>query len=175
MSLTWLVAEHTVVIVMGVSGSGKSTVGALLAERLSVPMAEADEFHPAANIAKMTAGTPLTDEDRWPWLEAIAAWITERGRDAGAVVTCSALKHTYRDLLSRADANVWFLHLDGDRALLAERMGTRSGHFMPPALLDSQLADLEPLKADEPGIRVDVANTPAEIVATTIDALRRPA
>jgi gluconokinase len=158
-----------VVVVMGVSGSGKTTVGRLLATRLAVPYAEADDFHPAENVARMSAGTPLSDEDRWPWLRAIAAWISTR---SGGVVSCSALKRRYRDVLRAASDGVWFLHLTGDRTLLAERMSGRGGHFMPLALLDSQLADLEPLAADESGLAVDIATTPEEIVDTALRALR---
>ena len=158
-----------VVVVMGVSGSGKTTVGRLLATRLAVPYAEADDFHPAENVAKMAAGTPLSDDDRWPWLHAIAEWIS---RQSGGVVSCSALKRRYRDVLRAASDGVWFLHLTGDRTLLAERMSGRSGHFMPLALLDSQLADLEPLAADESGLAVDLATTPEEMVETALRALR---
>lgn len=162
---------QSVIVVMGVSGSGKTTVGRGLARRLGVPYAEADEFHPQANIDKMTAGQPLTDDDRWPWLRSIAAWIAEQAALAGGVVTCSALKRTYRDLLRSAAESVWFLHLDGDRALIAERMATRTGHFMPPALLDSQLADLEPLHPDEPGLRLDVTNPPETLIELACHAL----
>lgn len=158
-----------VVVVMGVSGSGKTTVGRALAARLGVPYAEADDFHPAANIDKMSAGVALTDEDRRPWLRAIAAWIGEQA--AGGVVTCSALRRSYRDLLRSAAARVWFLHLDGERALIAARIAARTGHFMPPALLDSQFADLEPLDPDEPGLAVDVAEPPEEIVETAVRAM----
>jgi gluconokinase len=157
-----------IIVVMGVSGSGKSTVGRLLAQRLGVPYAEADEFHPASNIAKMSAGTPLTDEDRWPWLRSIASWISER---EGGVVTCSALKRRYRDLL-RGGGPVWFLHLHGSRSLLESRVNARAGHFMPPALLDSQLADLEPLEDDEPGVVVDIGGTLEEIVDISLRSLR---
>jgi gluconokinase len=164
------IAMAQVVVVMGVSGSGKTTVGHELAERLGVPYAEADEFHPRANIDKMSAGTPLTDEDRWPWLRAIAAWIAEQAGRDGGVVTCSALKRRYRDLLRSAADSVWFLHLDGDRELIADRITSRHGHFMPPALLDSQFADLEPLDPDEPGLTVDVATPPEEIVELALRA-----
>jgi len=160
-----------VVVVMGVSGSGKTTVGRRLAGRLGVPYAEADEFHPPANIEKMSAGRPLTDEDRWPWLGAVADWVTERAAQRGGVVGCSALKRSYRDLLRSAADRVWFLHLDGSRALIADRITGRSGHFMPPALLDSQFADLEPLDPDEPGLILDVAAAPEEIVETAVRAL----
>ncbi len=160
----------TVIVVMGVSGSGKTTVGTALAERLGVDYAEADTFHPQANIEKMSSGHPLNDEDRQPWLEAIAEWIREH-QDSGGVVTSSALKYRYRDIL-RGGGKVWFLHLHGDRALLADRMATRSGHFMPVSLLDSQLADLEALQPDEFGFVADIAKTPEEIVNTSLAAFK---
>ncbi|MFI9455959.1 gluconokinase [Amycolatopsis sp. NPDC052450] len=158
----------TVIVVMGVSGSGKTTVGTALAERLGVDYAEADTFHPKANIDKMSSGHPLNDEDRQPWLEAIAAWISDH-QSSGGVVTSSALKFRYRDIL-RGGGDVWFLHLHGDRDLLAGRMKTRSGHFMPVSLLDSQLADLEPLRPEERGLVADIANKPEEIVETALSA-----
>ncbi|MFD9893394.1 gluconokinase [Amycolatopsis sp. NPDC059027] len=163
----------TVIAVMGVSGSGKTTVGTALAEELGVDYAEADSFHPQANIDKMTSGVPLTDEDRAPWLAAIAAWIRDHQK-TGGVVTSSALKRRYRDVL-RTGGEVWFLHLDGDRATLAERMKTRSGHFMPVSLLDSQLADLEPLEPDEPGRVFDIHESPAEIVEAGLAAFKERA
>jgi gluconokinase len=159
----------TVVVVMGVSGSGKTTLGTALAARLGVEYAEADAFHPKANIAKMSAGIPLTDEDRAPWLQAIAEWIGEH-EAAGGVVTSSALKRRYRDVL-RDGGECWFLHLDGDHDLLAARMNTRKGHFMPASLLDSQLADLEPLEADEPGMVVDASRAPDDLISTALAAL----
>ncbi|CAM3624350.1 gluconokinase [Isoptericola cucumis] len=161
------VTEH--LVVMGVSGSGKTTIAGLLAERLGHDLAEADEFHPPANIEKMSAGTPLTDADRAPWLAAIREWLDHES-DAGraAVVTCSALKRSYRDELRRARGRVRFVHLDGDPDLLAERITHRSGHFMPPTLLPSQLATLEPLDADEDGTTVDIADSPDEIVASVV-------
>jgi gluconokinase len=158
----------TVIVVMGVSGSGKTTIGTALANALDVEYAEADTFHPKANIDKMTAGTPLTDADRAPWLEAIAGWIREH-EATGGVVTSSALKRRYRDVL-RTGGAVWFAHLDGPRALLAERMQTRSGHFMPVSLLDSQLATLEPLQPDEPGAIFDITGTPEAITEAALTA-----
>ncbi len=159
-----------VIVVMGVSGSGKTTVGSALAEALRVEYAEADTFHPLANIEKMSSGVPLTDEDRAPWLAAIADWIREH-QDSGGVVTSSALKRRYRDVL-RGGGDVWFAHLDGDRETLAERMKTRSGHFMPVSLLDSQLADLEPLQPDEPGEVFDIRRTPADLTQAALTAFR---
>ncbi len=148
-------------IVMGVAGAGKTTIAGLLSARLGCELADADEFHPPSNVAKMSAGIPLTDEDRWPWLDAIAAWIRARD-EAGrtAVVTCSALKRAYRRVLQAASPHGLFVHLTGAPALIAERIGARRGHFMPPAMLASQLAILEPLGTDEPGITVDVAAAP---------------
>jgi len=142
------------IVLMGVAGSGKTTVAGLLADRLGCVRAEADDFHPAANVAKMASGIPLDDDDRRPWLAAIGVWIGQQER-AGrtAVVTCSALKRAYRDV-----------HLTGTPELLAARMAGRKGHFMPPALLDSQLATLEPLAPDELGIALDVRQPP-EVVA----------
>ncbi|GAA3860234.1 gluconokinase [Streptomyces lacrimifluminis] len=159
-----------VVVVMGVSGTGKTTIGPLLAARLGVPYAEADNFHPPANIQKMSAGTPLTDDDRRPWLDAIGAWAHGRA-GLGGVVSCSALKRSYRDRLRAAAPDVVFVHLAGDRALIEERMAHRQGHFMPTALLDSQFATLQPLGADEAGVAVSVSGTPEEITARAVAAL----
>ncbi|GAA4664752.1 gluconokinase [Streptomyces chumphonensis] len=160
------------VVVMGVSGSGKTTVGTRLAERLAVPYAEADDFHPPGNVAKMAAGTPLTDEDRAPWLDAIAEWLAGRG-GAGGVVTCSALKRRYRDRLRSAAPGVFFLHLDGSPELVARRLGERRGHFMPPSLLRSQFDALEPLHEDEPGAAVGIDGSPEETVERALAALAR--
>ncbi|MGL6236919.1 MAG: gluconokinase [Segniliparus sp.] len=148
----------SIVVVMGVSGCGKSTIAGLLAEETGWDLLEGDELHPPANIAKMSAGVPLSDEDRWPWLATIAAWIHERASlGRGAVVSCSALKHAYRDRLREGGpANaVVFAHLDGPRDVLAERLAHRT-HFMPASLLDSQFATLERLGPDEPGLVVDL-------------------
>ncbi|GAA1225303.1 gluconokinase [Prauserella halophila] len=167
----------TCLVVMGVSGAGKSTVAAHLADALGWPMAEADEFHPEANIAKMSAGTPLTDADRVPWLEALRAWIDRRdAAGESVIVTCSALKRTYRDILRRAGAQVRFVHLRGSTDTVGGRLSGRSGHFMPTALLESQFADLEPLDPDEDGVALDVTATPEVITTTALDHLGlRPA
>jgi gluconokinase len=159
-----------VVVVMGVAGTGKTTIGPLLAARLGVPYAEGDDFHPPANIAKMSAGTALTDDDRWPWLDAIGSWA--HGRAAlGGVVSCSALKRSYRDRLRGEAPGVVFVHLAGDRSLIEDRMSHRQGHFMPTALLDSQFATLQPLQEDEAGVVVDVSGGPEEITGRAAKAL----
>lgn len=138
---------------MGVSGSGKSTVGTALARRLAVPYLDADTLHPPANIAKMTAGEPLDDRDRYPWLERVGEWLA--GHRDGAVASCSALKRKYRDQLRVHCPEVEFLHLAGSPELIGGRLAARSGHFMPPALLRSQFEALEPLGPDEAGVTVD--------------------
>jgi gluconokinase len=143
------------IVVMGVSGSGKSTVGAALAQRLRVPFADADDFHPPANIAKMTAGQALDDDDRYPWLEAIGEWLAQHSADGG-VMSCSALKRKYRDQLRRRCPDVEFLHLSGTPEVIGKRQASRPGHFMPASLLASQFATLEPLEPDERGIAIDV-------------------
>ena len=159
-----------VVVVMGVAGTGKTTIGPLLADRLGVPYAEGDDFHPPANISKMSAGTPLEDADRWPWLDAIGDWAHGRS-GLGGVVSCSALKRSYRDRLRASAPGVVFVHLAGDRVLIEDRMTHRQGHFMPTALLDSQFATLQPLGADEAGVVVDVTGSPEEITERAADAL----
>lgn len=157
---------------MGVAGTGKTTIGPLLAARLGVPYAEGDDFHPQANIAKMSAGVPLTDEDRWPWLDAIGDWAHGRA-GLGGVVSSSALKRSYRDRLRAAAPGVVFVHLTGDRALIEDRMAHRHGHFMPTALLDSQFATLQPLEADEAGVAVDVTGSPEQIAERATTALEQ--
>ncbi|MFB9241784.1 gluconokinase [Massilia antarctica] len=153
-------------VVMGVSGCGKSTVGQALAHELGVLFVEGDQFHPAANVAKMSAGIALDDHDRAGWLETLQWRIGEaRAHGAGLVVSCSALKRRYRDLLRQGDPALRFVHLDGPRELIAGRMRARAGHYMPPALLESQLRDLEALQADEAGVVLDVGIAPAEQVA----------
>jgi gluconokinase len=161
------------VVVMGVSGAGKSTVGRLIAARLDCPFRDADSFHPKANIEKMASGQPLADEDRWPWLRAIAAWI-EQHRAAGTtcVVTCSALKRRYRDLVTDSQrTDVRLVYLKGDIDLIEARLKVRTGHFMPPALLRSQFDALEEPLADEHAITVPIEETPEEIAAAAIKAL----
>lgn len=160
-----------VVVVMGVAGTGKTTIGPLLAARLGVPYAEGDDFHPPANVARMAAGIPLGDEDRRPWLDAIGAWAHGRA-GLGGVVSCSALKRAYRDRLRAAAPGIVFVHLAGDRSLIEDRMAHRRGHFMPTALLDSQFATLQPLGQDEAGVVVDVSGSPEEITSRALDALR---
>jgi gluconokinase len=155
------------IVVMGVSGSGKSTVGAALAQRLVVPFADADAFHPDANIAKMAAGEPLDDNDRSPWLEAIGEWLTRHAD--GGVMSCSALKRDYRDQLRAHCPGVEFLHLSGSPELIARRLAGRSGHFMPASLLKSQFDTLEPLGPDERGVTVDVTE-PVEAILGAFSA-----
>ncbi|WP_018549198.1 gluconokinase [Streptomyces sp. LaPpAH-108] len=159
-----------VVVVMGVAGTGKTTIGPLLAARLGVPYAEGDDFHPQANIAKMSAGIPLEDADRWPWLDAIGTWAHGRA-GLGGVVSSSALKRSYRDRLRAEAPGVVFVHLTGSRELIESRMSQRQGHFMPTALLDSQFATLQPLEADEAGVAVDVSGGPDEITERAVQAL----
>ncbi|WP_371495508.1 gluconokinase [Kitasatospora sp. NBC_00374] len=161
------------VVVMGVSGVGKTTVAELLAARLHLPYAEADDFHPAANIAKMSAGTPLDDRDREPWLIALGGWLAERrAAGTGGVVTCSALKRRYRDTLRAHCPDAFFLHLAGSHRLVEDRLAHRSGHFMPVSLLDSQYAALEPLQPDELGAALDVGPGPEDLAAAAVELLR---
>ncbi len=159
-----------VVVVMGVAGTGKTTIGPLLAARLGVPYAEGDDFHPKANIDKMSAGIPLQDTDRWPWLDAIGHWAHGRA-GLGGVVSSSALKRSYRDRLRAVAPGIVFVHLTGDRKLIEDRMSHRQGHFMPTALLDSQFATLQPLEPDEAGVAVDVSGGPQEITERAVKAL----
>ncbi|CAM5657837.1 gluconokinase [Streptomyces avidinii] len=161
-----------VIVVMGVAGTGKTTVGRLLADALALPYAEGDAFHPAANVAKMSAGTPLDDADRWPWLDAIGEWMRNRAGHGGGVVAASALKRAYRDRLRAISPGTVFVHLTGERPLIERRMAARKGHFMPTTLLDSQFEALEPLQADELGVRVEVSGTPGEITERALAALR---
>jgi gluconokinase len=155
---------------MGVSGSGKSTVGALLAAALRVPFADADGFHPPDSIKKMRAGLSLTDEDRWPWLAAIGAWLDAQVVEGG-VATCSALKRSYRARLLEGRPSVRLLHLAGEPALIGPRLAARRGHFMPASLMASQFATLEPPDDVDGCITLSVVPTPAEIVAAALTAL----
>jgi carbohydrate kinase (thermoresistant glucokinase family) len=162
----------TVLVVMGVSGSGKTTVAEGLSERLAWPFLEGDSLHPEANVAKMSAGQPLTDDDRWPWLELVADWVAERtaaGEDG--IVTCSALKRSYRDVIRRDSDEVVFVHLTGERETLEERMRARKGHFMPPEMLDSQLETLEEPGPDERSLRVPIEQSPEELIEAVVSGL----
>lgn len=152
------------VVVMGVSAAGKSSVGRELADALGLPFVDADALHPPANVEKMARGEALTDGDRWPWLDAVAARLAEAS-PPGIVMACSALRRTYRDRLRAGAPSTVFVHLTGSPELLAERAAARTDHFMPPELLTSQLDTLEPLAADEPGTTIDVAAPVAAIVA----------
>jgi gluconokinase len=162
--------QQPVLVIMGVSGSGKSTVAALLASRLGWDLQEGDDLHSAANVAKMAAGIPLTDEDRMPWLDTVAAWITAHtAAGIPGLVTCSALKRTYRDRL-RGD-HVRFVYLRGSRTLIGDRLATRTDHYMPPSLLDSQISTLEPPGPGEHALVVDVGRPPAEMADEIVDTL----
>ena len=157
---------------MGVCGGGKKTVAAILAGRLGWPFEEGDALHPQSNVDKMKAGHPLTDDDRWPWLEKVAEWVEER-LDGGknGLITCSALKRSYRDMVNRRGSGVVFVFLSGSKATIAARLAVRHGHFMPPSLLDSQFADLEEPTSDEPAIRVDVGPAPNVIAQRIVKEL----
>lgn len=165
-----------VLVVMGVSGAGKTTLGLAIAERLGWPFKEGDELHPPANVAKMKAGHPLTDADRGPWLAAIAAWIDAwLAVGQSGVITCSALKRAYRERLDAGRPPVTFVFIRLSEAATAARIGGRKGHFMPASLLASQFADLEPPGADEPVVIVDgAAPVPAQVdaVVAYLDAAR---
>jgi gluconokinase/shikimate kinase len=160
-----------VLVLMGVSGCGKSTLAGVLAGRLGWDLAEGDDLHPPENVAKMAAGDPLTDADRWPWLDRVAAWIRTR-TDAGTpgIITCSALKRSYRDVL--CGDHVVFVHLSGSRDLIAGRLANRHGHYMPASLLDSQFAALEPPGPDERAVALDVGAPPSEQADELIATLR---
>ena len=163
-------AQQPVLVIMGVSGSGKSTVAGILAGQLGWDLEEGDDLHPASNVEKMRAGTPLTDEDRWPWLEKVADWIRDH-TNAGlpGIITCSALKRSYRDVL-RGD-NVVFVHLAGNKDTIAQRLNARLDHYMPSTLLDSQISTLEPPGPDENTLVVNLGRRPAEEAAEIIQRL----
>jgi gluconokinase len=166
----------TIVVVMGVSGSGKTTVARGVAERKGWKLLEGDAFHPAANVAKMHAGTPLTDEDRWPWLRAIAREMDAmRAKGQSGVVACSALKRAYRDVLIGSRNDVVLVYLQGSKQLIAARLAARKGHFMPPALLDSQFATLEEPATDERPIMVSIVPPPEAIIDEVLRQLRERA
>jgi gluconokinase len=157
------------VVVMGVAGAGKTTVGRALADDLGLAYADADDFHPQANVAKMAAGRPLEDADRLPWLRAVGSWLAEH--PAGGVVSCSALRRTYRDLLREQAPGAFFLHLSGDPAVATARVAARTDHFMPASLVDSQFALLEPLAPEEAGCVADLAAPVGDVVAAAVRAL----
>jgi gluconokinase len=165
-------ADPRRVCVMGVSGAGKTVVGARLADALGVAFLDGDDLHPAENVRKMAQGIPLTDDDRRGWLAAIAARLADARRArTGLVVACSALKRAYRDVLRGADPELRFVHLTGDPALTAQRLSQRAGHFMPAALLESQLATLEPPAPEERAWTFDLADAPETIVAHVVARL----
>ncbi|CAM5214559.1 Gluconokinase OS=Bosea thiooxidans OX=53254 GN=SAMN05660750_01596 PE=3 SV=1 [Bosea thiooxidans] len=170
-------AEHkggrpSVIVVMGVASSGKTSLGERLAARLGWPFRDADSFHPPENVAKMAGGTPLTDEDRKPWLAAIAAWIDElRAKGEHGIVTCSALKRAYRQVIVGDRPDVTLVYLKGSRELIGRRMAARQHHFMPPALLDSQFATLEEPGADERPVVVSVEDSKDAIVQDVVERL----
>ena len=160
------------VVMMGVSGVGKSTVGRALAQALGLPYVEGDDLHPARNVALMASGTPLTDADRQGWLEAVAGTLADAAGTAGVVVSCSALKRSYRDLLRASAPGLVFVHLHGERELLERRLKERSGHYMPPALLQSQLDTLEPPQPEEAALSADVAEPPERLARSLAQRIR---
>jgi gluconokinase len=166
-------ADISAIIVMGVSGSGKSTIAEALARTIGFDCEDGDSYHPPSNVTKMHAGIPLTDDDRWPWLKAIADDI-DRKAEAGhrLVISCSALKRAYRDILVHGRSDVRLVYLKGTRELIAERLAVRKDHFMPPSLLDSQFATIEEPMPDEHVVTVDI-NAPVDrIIAAIVDRLR---
>ncbi len=161
-----------IVVAMGVCGSGKTSVGKVIASRMNWPFIEGDDLHPPANKTKMASGVPLTNEDRWPWLDHIADRMREIDKAGGsAVVACSALRQAYRDRLRGSGADLRFLHLTGDVRLIRQRMEGRSGHFMPAGLLDSQLATLEPAGPDEDLYEVDISGNVGDLAEAAIRSL----
>ena len=167
------IADKPLIVVMGVAGSGKTTIAGGLAETFGVPFVEGDSLHPPANVKKMASGIPLTDDDRWPWLEAIGERMeVERVTGHGVVVSCSALRHAYRDCLrKKVNGTVQFILLDGSRELIGDRMKKRKGHFMPPALLDSQFATLEKPTPDEHAVILDISHPIPALLAEAVHSV----
>jgi carbohydrate kinase (thermoresistant glucokinase family) len=163
--------HHRIIYITGVSGSGKTTIGRLLGQALGIPFADGDDFHPSANIAKMQAGIPLQDEDRWPWLDAIRSYAAKAVLESSAVIACSALKETYRQKLAAGlpTGSVFWAHLQGDFATLHPRLAARQGHFMPPGLLESQFEAYEPPRE---GLLLDVGKPAEEVVEEILKALQ---
>ncbi|GAA1791133.1 MAG: gluconokinase [Actinobacteria bacterium] len=161
------------VVVMGVSGCGKSTVAKGVAEAMNLPFAEADRFHPEENVAKMAAGIPLNDDDRYPWLRDLSAWMaTQAAQGQSTTMACSALKREYRDILRAGPPELCFIHLNGPMEVIAERMAARTDHFMPVSLLASQFEALQPLEPDEVGVVLDLRKTPEELIDEAATWLR---
>ncbi|WP_406070830.1 gluconokinase [Micromonospora sp. NBC_01638] len=160
------------VVVMGVSGVGKTTVARGIRELTGLTFAEADEFHSESNVARMRSGVPLDDEARWPWLRDLAAWMSARNTEGvSTVLACSALKRSYRDLLRQGPPDLDFVHLDGPAEVIRERLSQRAGHYMPASLLDSQVAALEPLGSDESGVVLDLSLPPDQLVTAAVTRL----
>ncbi len=164
--------EPELIVVMGVSGSGKTTVARGIAETMHWLFAEGDDFHPPDNVAKMQRGVPLTDADRRPWLELLGAWLSEQASHGrSAVITCSALRRSYRDVLRQGRPQVRFCHVTAAPELIQDRVEHRAGHYMPPSLLPSQIATLEPLQPDEPGVVVDGGGAVDQVLSAALTAL----
>jgi gluconokinase len=160
------------IVVMGVSGSGKTTVAKGISTATGLRFAEADEFHSESNVAMMRSGVPLDDAHRWPWLRKLAEWMAARSVEGvSTVLACSALKRSYRDVLRQGPKGIEFVHLDGPAEVIRERMSRRAGHYMPASLLDSQIATLEPLQPDEFGLVLDVSLAPDELVSAAVSRL----